>query len=258
MNRIKQTFENTKVYAAYITAGDGDLETQLTMIRALIAGGVNLLEIGVPFSDPIADGPVIQRAMQRALNNGTSLHDVVKLIKALRAETEIPIILFTYYNPILKLQHNNILQKVKDAGADGVLVVDLPFFEAKKHLEICKQLSLAPIAVISPTTSADRIKELSSQGDGFLYYACRRGTTGMKTDLPNDIRDKVTQIKNLSSLPVIIGFGIADKASSTAAIELADGFVVGSYFVKAMESNISATDLTNCARNINPNLKGNS
>ncbi len=255
MNRIKKIFNQSKVFAAYITAGDGDLNKQLQMIRALIEGGVNLLEIGVPFSDPIADGVVIQRAMDRALKKGTTLHEVIELIAALRKESEIPIVLFTYYNPILKLQKQNILQLVKDAGADGVLVVDLPFFEADDHLKICKQLDLAPIAIISPTTSDERIKELSQQGDGFLYYACQKGTTGVRKDLPPDVRDKLKEIKQLSDLPVIIGFGIADRTSSMAAIEMADGFVVGSYFIQAIESGMSEAELTQCARAINPLLK---
>lgn len=249
MNRIQNAFNQGKVFAAYVTAGDSDI----SMIRALIKGGVNLLEIGVPFSDPIADGLVIQRAMQRALDAGTTLNDVFNLIKTIRAEYDIPIILFTYYNPILK---PGVLQHAKEAGVDGVLVVDLPFFEAEEHLKTCAQLDLAPIAVIAPTTTEKRLKELAAQGRGFLYYACQKGTTGVRKDLPSDVQEKLAQIKNITHMPVIIGFGIADRSASSAAVLMADGFVVGSYFIQAMESGISADDLTKLATSINP-LLGN-
>jgi tryptophan synthase alpha chain len=255
MNRIKETFNKGKVFAAYLTAGDGDLNTQLSMIQALLDGGVNLLEIGVPFSDPIADGVVIQRAMHRALTSGTTLHDVILLIQAVRNITDVPIILFTYYNPILKWQQQNILKQIKEAGADGVLVVDLPFFEAEDHLKNCAQLQLAPIAVLSPTTSPERLQDLVKQCDGFLYYACQKGTTGVRKDLPSDVSANLKQIKKISNLPVIIGFGIADRNASQTAIEIADGFVVGSYFIEAIESGMNAHELTACARAINPLLK---
>jgi tryptophan synthase alpha chain len=254
MNRIEKTFKKGKVFAAYITAGDGELSTQLSMIRALLKGGVNLLEIGVPFSDPIADGVVIQRAMERALCAHTTIFDVLNLIKAIRAESDVPIILFTYYNPILIMQKQNILQQTKSAGADGILVVDLPFFEADEHLKTCAQLELAPIAVIAPTTDAMRLKQLVTQGRGFLYYACQKGTTGVRKDLPLDVRSNILAIKKITDLPVIIGFGIADRTSSQAAIALADGFVVGSYFIQAIESGLSAEGLTQLTTAINPML----
>lgn len=254
MNRIENAFKNAKVFAAYITAGDGDLNTQLAMIKALIAGGVNLLEIGVPFSDPIADGVVIQRAMQRALDANTTIFNVLELVKAIRKESDIPLILFTYYNPLLAMQKQNILSQAKDAGIDGVLVVDLPFFEAKAHLEQCKKFDLAPIAVIAPTTSHERIQEIATQGSGFLYYACQKGTTGARAHLPQNVKENIAAIKNITHLPIIIGFGIADKASSSAAIQAADGFVVGSYFIQAMESGITEKELEQLTIALNPML----
>lgn len=252
MNRISNTFNKGKVFAAYITAGDGRLSDQLTQIRALITGGVNLIEIGVPFSDPIADGVVIQRAMQRALNAKTTVSDALTLIRAIRNESEIPIILFTYYNPILAAKQHHILKQTKEAGADGILIVDLPFFEGQSHLETCKQLDLAPIAVIAPTTSEERLKELTQQGQGFLYYACQKGTTGIRSELPENVKAKIEEIKRHTFLPIIIGFGIASCNASKAAITIADGFVVGSYFIKAIEEGLSQEELTILAREINP------
>jgi tryptophan synthase alpha chain len=250
MNRIEKTFKQGPVFAAYITAGDGSLENQIAYIEALIAGGVNLLEIGVPFSDPIADGVVIQRAMQRALASGTTIFDVLNLIKLLRSKTDIPIILFTYYNPILAMAKHHILQQAADAGVDGILVVDLPFFEAKAHLDSCEQLNLAPIAVIAPTTQAARLPNMLKRAKGFLYYACRKGTTGVKDGLPSDVGEKIAQIKQTSDLPVIVGFGIADKASAKSALAVADGFVVGSYFVQAIEDGVTPQALTQLTKNI--------
>lgn len=252
-NRIKNTFTKKTVYAAYLTAGDGSVAQQMSMIRALIAGGVNLLEIGVPFSDPIADGVVIQRAMQRALNAGTTIFQVLDLVKAIRLEfSELPIILFTYYNPILAMSERNILQLAKEAGVDGILVVDLPFFEAGDHLRVCAQLDLAPIAVIAPSTDLSRLKELTQHARGFLYYACRKGTTGVRSGLPLDVAEKIAQIKQYSDLPIIVGFGIADKAAAQSALAAAQGFVVGSYFIQAIEAGCKPNELTHLAQQINP------
>lgn len=235
MNRIDSTFKQGKVFAAYITAGDGSLETQLDYIRALLAGGVNLLEIGVPFSDPIADGPVIQRAMQRALNAGTTLKEVIALIKAVRQETEVPIVVFTYYNPV---KSPDTLTRFHEAGADGILIVDCPFDSRAHHSSPLHQ-----IAVIAPTTPPERIKILSEQGQGFLYYACQKGTTGARKALPDDLPQKIAEIKQITDMPVIVGFGIADAESAQAATSIADGFVVGSHFIEAMESGVTPAEL---------------
>lgn len=247
MNRIEKTFHQDKVYAAYLTAGDGSLDEQLVMIRALLAGGVTLLEIGIPFSDPIADGVVIQRAMHRALKRGTSLRDVMDLIVAIRRESDVPIIIFTYYNPLISSRVPALAQ-IKEAGADGVLVIDLPFFEADDHLKACVDLELAPILVISPSTDKERLKSLVKRCRGFLYYACQKGTTGVRAGLPSDLSEKLSTIKLLTDLPVIVGFGIADRSSSQLALTVADGFVVGSYFIQAIESGITAAELEHLAR----------
>ncbi len=252
MNRIEKTFQQGKVFAAYLTAGDGTLNQQLEQIHALIAGGVNLLEIGIPFSDPIADGVVIQRAMQRSLAKNTTVFDALTLIKTLRIQTQIPIILFTYYNPILALSEQHILAQAQQAGVDGILIIDLPFFEAHDHLQTCAQLNLDPIMVIAPNTLPARLPEIIQHARGFLYYACRAGTTGVRQQLPNGVDEKLKQIKQVTDLPVIVGFGIASRAASRAAVAHAQGFVVGSYFIQAIENGASPEQLTALARQINP------
>lgn len=250
MVRIQEVFRSGKVFAAYLTAGDGTIEHQLTMIRALLSSGVNLIEIGIPFSDPIADGVVIARAMTRALYAGTTMDDVLRLIAAIRAESDVPIIVFTYYNPILSAS-DPVLPRIKQAGADGVLVVDLPFEEAAQHFDECIMHDLAPIAVLSPSSSMSRVREYIHYCQGFLYYACQQGTTGIRTALPSDLGSKISEIRLISDLPVLVGFGIADKQASNYALSVADGFVVGSYFVRAIEDGVSPDELAKLAADLN-------
>ncbi len=252
MNRIEKLFATKSAFVGYLTAGDGGIERTLQAALALIAGGVNLLEIGIPFSDPVADGPVIQRAMQRALSSGTSLQDILWLVKQIRQHSDVPLVLFSYFNPILAALKNNFLQQAKAAGVDGVLIVDLPFELGQEYFAQCAAEKIAPILVISPTTNAARIRKIAQKSRGFLYYACRKGTTGMREGLPEDFAEKLTQIKSCVKLPVVVGFGLSDKKTTAAVLDHADGFVVGSFFVKAMEEGADADALTKLAASINP------
>jgi tryptophan synthase alpha chain len=252
MNRIQQIFKNGPAFVGYLTAGDGGVECTFDAAMALIAGGVNILEIGVPFSDPIADGPVIQRAAARALENNLSLEDMLALIKKLRAHTDIPLILFSYLNPILKAVEKDFLTKAKQAGLDGILLVDCPYEEAKEIHQQCIKNHLAPIYVVTPTTSVDRLKHINKYGSGFLYYACRKGTTGVRNAMPEDMSDKLREIKAISHHPVVVGFGISNKEMAAEVLQHADGFVVGSLFVKALEDGMSFSDLTVMAKNLLP------
>lgn len=226
MSRIVDCFKKKKPFIGYLTAGDGDSER---LFLQLVQGGVDLLEVGIPFSDPVADGPTIQKAMQRA--EGTAIADVLALIRSLRLKTEAPMVLFTYFNPI---QHrlNQFLSDAKQAGADGILVVDLPVEEAKEYARLCRRYHLDPIFVIAPSTSKKRMEEICKLASGFLYYACRKGTTGAREGLPSDLVEKIEQIRHVSSLPIAVGFGIADRKTADAVLAVADGFVVGSYLVE--------------------------
>lgn len=227
MNRIQRAFSN-QALIGYLTAGDGD---SLENFIKLSLSGANVLEIGIPFSDPIADGPVIQTAMKRSLQKNTSVHDVLLLIANLRARVDAAIIVFTYLNPI-QGDFDGFLRSAKRAGADGILIIDLPIEEADEYRRICKEIDLAPIFVIAPSTPLERMRRIAQAGDGFLYYACRKGTTGVRSDLPDDLTHKIAEIRSISSLPIAVGFGISDQQTVKAVLQIADGVVVGSHFVE--------------------------
>jgi tryptophan synthase alpha chain len=242
MSRINTAF-STKAKIAYLTAGDGGYNSNIEYFLALVAGGVNLLEVGIPYSDPVADGPVIQQAMQRALAQQTDVATSLAIVRAIRAQSQVAIILFTYYNPI-QYDLVGFLQEAKAAGADGILIVDLPFEEAQTYRFWCQQLKLAPITVIAPSTRPARIaKLLYGLTDGFVYYACQKGTTGTRNELPEDVAAQVALIKQYTKLPVAVGFGVANRAMIQAIDAVADGSVVGSYLVKQVERGVSASEL---------------
>jgi len=247
MNRIEKLFSQGKSYTAYLTAGDGGIQKTLDAALALIKGGVNMLEIGMPFSDPVADGPVIQRAAARALHEGTSLQDVLWLAQEIRKQSDIPLILFSYLNPVLSALPSGFLQKAKNAGIDGLLLVDCPLEESHEIRKLCEGQDLAMIYVITSATSLSRIQKISQYAKGFLYYACRKGTTGMKNALPADFSDKMQAIKSLVKIPVIVGFGISTQEMAQQVYDQADGVVVGSFFVKALEDGILPSSLTGLA-----------
>jgi|ERR1700722_18029097 len=245
MSRIASAFQK-KAKIAYLTAGDGN---SVDYFLALLRGGANILEIGIPFSDPIADGPVIQRAMERSLKRGTNVGVVLEITQEIRSQTDAALILFTYFNPIC----NNVsrfLGEAKRAGIDGILVIDLPFEESKEFREECTSRGLTPIAVAAPSTPPERISFLTRIGEGFLYYACRKGTTGAKEQLPADLVNKISTVRAHSHLPIAVGFGIANGQAVTDVLKIADGCVVGSHFVSAVERKCTAGELEKIAREI--------
>jgi len=247
-NNIKKAFKKEKVFAGYITVGDGGLEKTLAAAKALIAGGVNLLELGVPFSDPIADGPVIQRAAERALKNHTTLFDVIQLAAELRKTTQIPLVLFSYFNPLLHANPDLWLPKAREAGIDAVLVVDLPFEEGHAFYKNCLTHDVLPIPVITPATTPERLKVISRYAKGFLYYAMRKGTTGVRAGLPEGFAAKLAEIKSVTHLPILAGFGISTPLDAKEVLREADGFVVGSLFVKTLEEGKTMEELKQLAR----------
>ncbi|WP_342147201.1 tryptophan synthase subunit alpha [Rickettsiella endosymbiont of Aleochara curtula] len=252
LSRIQQLFQNGKAYTAYLTAGDGGTESTLDAALALINGGVNMLEIGVPFSDPIADGPIIQRASQRSLAKGTCLADVLWITKQIRQRNDIPIILFSYLNPILSVLQSDFLPAAKEAGIDGLLLVDCPLEESDSIRQQCIKNDIALIYVIAPSTSLARIKKIDAYAQGFLYYACQKGTTGLRNELPEDFQGKINAVKSMVDLPVIVGFGISNQETICRVLKYADGVVVGSLFVKALEEGASPSTLTILAENLYP------
>lgn len=255
MSRIEQLFANNKAFIAYLTAGDGGIQRTLDAALALIEGGVNMLEIGMPFSDPVADGPIIQRAATRSLAAGTTLHDVLWLTKEIRKRSNIPLILFSYFNPILSVLQSDFLSDAKKAGIDGLLLVDCPLEESEVVRQKCVKNEIALISVITPSTTLDRMKKLDQYAQGFLYYACRKGTTGVRNALPDDLQQKIESIKSVMHLPVVVGFGISNQEMADCVLEHADGVVVGSLFVKALEDGGHPSILSALARGIWPKIR---
>ena len=240
------------LFVAYITAGDGGLSRSLECMLALAKGGVDMIEVGVPFSDPVADGPTIAAAASRSLENGTTLEDIFQLVKQFRQQSNVPIILFSYYNPLLQFGLTKCLKAAASAGINASLVVDLPIEEADDYQACCLKEGIDPIYIVSTSTPDERIATISAYSKRMLYYACRRGTTGVRSGLPDGFSTAVSRIKTLTHLPVVAGFGIADRESSAEVLASADGFVVGSLFVEAIAKGISPEKLTQMARDLIP------
>lgn len=252
MSRIERLFANDKAFIAYLTAGDGGIQRTLEAALALIEGGVNMLEIGMPFSDPVADGPIIQRAAARSLAAGTTLQDVLYLTTEIRKRSDIPLILFSYFNPILSALQSDFLHDAKKAGIDGLLLVDCPLEESYVVRQQCMQNEIALIYVITPSTTLERLKKIDQYAQGFLYYACRKGTTGIRDTLPRDFQQNIESLKKVIHRPVVVGFGISNQEMANNVLEHADGVVVGSLFVKTLEEGSSPSILATLARELCP------
>lgn len=245
MSRINTAFAN-KAKVAYLTAGDGGVDKSVENFLALVKGGVNLLEVGIPYSDPVADGPVIQAAMERALKeHHTTVDTSLEIVSKIRnQDDQVAIILFTYYNPI-QANLAEFIRKVKDAGADGVLVVDLPYEEAGELRHWCKVYGVSPITVVAPSTTQKRIKTiLAGLDNGFVYYACQKGTTGTRDGLPEDLATHLDSIREVTKLPIAVGFGVSNSQMVADILKVADGCVVGSYLVKQIANHVTPAELT--------------
>lgn len=235
-------------------AGDGGFDRSLEAMLAFVEGGVDILEIGVPFSDPIADGKTIQQASYRSLQQGTIFSKILELIRRFKTFKNTPIILFSYYNPILNAsqKQKHFYQKMKESGVDGILIVDLPLEEMQYHYEACLKVNIDPIFLISPSTSVNRIKKINKFGRGMLYYVCRYGTTGIKNELPENLREKISEIKSNTHLPLVVGFGVSNREMTKVISNHADGFVVGSLLVKAIAENKTHHELIQLVREVDP------
>jgi len=239
-SRIAGVFQRTKAenraaFIAYLTAGDPTADRTVELAVALERAGADVLELGVPFSDPIADGPVLQRAAERALANGTSLETVFRIARRIRDETRMALILFTYLNPLLR-RGKGAAREARAAGFDGVLVTDLPPEEAREFQPGLHAAGLDTIFLVSPTSTPVRMAEAARLSSGFLYVVSRPGTTGARQTLPRDIARTVARARRAAGrLPIAIGFGIATPEAARAAARQADGVVVGSALVRAAE-----------------------
>lgn len=255
MSPIERIFEYKKAFVGFAMGGDGGVDYCVESCLSLVEGGVDILEIGLPFSDPLADGSVIQKAAGRALSQGTTSGTLLDIARRLKQHTQTPLVLFSYYNPVLQAGAG-YFEEAKAAGFDGVLIVDVPLYlpkgEDKFYLQASAKAGLDPILIVTPSTRADRLALIASQSQGFLYYAIQKGTTGVRNALPQDFESQLKRIRQTTQRPVVAGFGIANRESARQALAHADGFVVGSAFVRLMEDRCDPQALTKLAQEIDP------
>jgi tryptophan synthase alpha chain len=222
---------------AYITCGDPDLAGTRSIVLAAIRAGANVIELGVPFSDPVADGPVIQRASERALKHGTSLMDVLQLAQEVRKESDAGLVIFSYLNPILRFGMERFCQEAVKAGVSGALVTDLTVEEAGDYRRLMAEHNLDPIFLAAPTSPDQRLKRICEACQGFVYAVSRTGVTGTQRELAGDARDLVKRLRKFTKLPVAVGFGISNAEQFAQVGGFADAAVVGSAIVQAVEQN---------------------
>lgn len=248
MSRLTAAFEGMRGrggpgLVAYVTAGDPTLDRTAEILVSLAENGAEVIEVGVPFSDPLADGPVIQRASERALASGTTLKKTLAMIRATRAKIPAAIVLFTYANPILRMGEDAFVAAAVEAGVDGVLMLDLPVEEAGPFRAKLVEAGLDPIFLLSPTTTDARIRASGELGRGFLYVISRLGVTGMRDQLAGDVEPLVRRIRTQSSLPLALGFGISKPEHVAEVGRWADAAVVGSGLVNVIAEHGASPDV---------------
>lgn len=234
MNRIETAFSNKKAFIGFLTAGDPTFDASYDNIMALIKAGADLVEIGIPFSDPIAEGPVIQEADLRALNAGMTTDRAFELARKVRSQTDIPLVFMTYLNPVFKYGYDKFFAKCKEIGIDGLIVPDMPFEEKNEAAEIAKKYDIAVISMIAPT-SEQRIKEIAESAEGFLYIVSSLGVTGVRSEIKTDLASIMETVKKYAKVPAAIGFGISTPEQAKKMSEISDGVIVGSAIVRLIE-----------------------
>ena len=248
MSRIENKFAElkragTRGFIPFITAGDPDLATTELLLVELASAGADIIELGIPFSDPVADGEVIQRASERALRNGVKLSDALDCVRRVRKQIETPIVLFSYFNPLLQFGEERVARAAKAAGIDGVLVTDLIPEEAQSWIERLYQNDLDPIFLVAPTTADDRLGRTAQQARGFIYAISRTGVTGARGSLTRDAEELVRRIRSVSNLPVAVGFGVSTNEQVNEVWRFADAAVIGSAIVNEIEKLNGAPNL---------------
>lgn len=241
-NRIDKKFKELKrlkkkAFIAYITAGDPDLGMTKKIVKALEDAGVDIIELGIPFSDPLADGPTIQAASYRALQKGVTLKKIFSEMKGLRKSTSVPIAFMTYYNVVLRYGIKNFLKSCVRLGVDGVIIPDLPHEEAGELVGPAKKCGVATVFLAAPTSTRPRIKDIVKDSSGFIYYVSLTGVTGARRKLPTEIASRVRLIKSMTSKPVAVGFGVSSPGQASGIAKVADGVIVGSAIVKIIGAN---------------------
>ena len=234
MSKITQAFENNKAFIAFITCGDPDLETTEAAIQAAVSGGADLIELGIPFSDPTAEGPVIQGANLRALQGGITTDKIFAFVENLRQDITVPMVFMTYSNVVFSYGAEAFLSACSRLSIDGLLLPDLPFEEKEEVLPVCRKYGIDLISLIAPT-SKDRIAKIAKEAEGFLYIVSSLGVTGVRNEIQTNLKAIVDIVRQNTSIPCAIGFGISTPKQARKMAELADGVIVGSAIVKFLE-----------------------
>ena len=234
MNKIKEVFKDSKAFIAFVTAGDPSIETTEELILAMAASGADLIEIGVPFSDPVAEGEVIQRASQRALLAGTTVDKIFDMVKRIRVKSDVPLAVMTYINPVFVYGTDKFMEKCSGCGIDAVIIPDLPFEEKAEISPSCKKHDVSLISLIAPS-SFERISKIANEAEGFIYCVSSMGVTGVRNEINADISQMISLVKKAKDIPCAIGFGISTPEQAKRMSEISDGVIVGSAIVKIVE-----------------------
>ncbi|MFH1665447.1 MAG: tryptophan synthase subunit alpha [Candidatus Omnitrophota bacterium] len=243
MNRIDEKFrqlkaEGKKAFIPYITSGDPDMETTKRITRALVNAGADIIELGVPFSDPLADGPTIQKAIQRSLEGGCTVRKVLFMVKELRKTVQVPFVFMTYYNIIFNYGVSRFVRDAKAAGADGVIVPDLPMEESGELSLAADKEDFYLVMLAAPTTPVERFKKISKCSRGFIYYISLTGVTGARKSFSGKLKGELRELVKVSARPVCVGFGVSDAVQAKSLAEAADGVIVGSAIIKLIENGL--------------------
>jgi tryptophan synthase alpha chain len=248
--------EGRKAFIPYITAGDPDLATTEALLLALADAGADIIELGVPFSDPMADGPVIQRASERALLRPLGVADILPMVERVRQHSQVPIMLFTYFNPLLQFAREGLGAKLKAAGIDGVLITDLIPEESDAFVAEMHEADIDTIFLAAPTSPDERLKLIAQYSSGFVYVVARTGVTGMRESVATEVQSLVERVRQHTALPVAVGFGISKPEHVQDVWRYADGAVVGTRLVLEIENNLGAPDLVERVAQLVRELKG--
>jgi tryptophan synthase alpha chain len=244
MNRIDKKFQTLRdqgatAFMPYLCAGDPNPELTSKLLLTLEEAGADLIELGVPFSDPIADGPTVQRASERALTHRISLQQILEIVASLRTQTEIPIALMSYYNPIFRMGEDAFCKAAQDAGVDGVIIPDLPPEQAQSLLEIAPRYNLATIFLVAPTSPPERMQLIASVSTGFIYCVSVTGVTGARAMLSGEIAPMIAELRKHTDKPISVGFGVSTPDQATQIAQIADGVIVGSAIINVVEEHIN-------------------
>ena len=234
MSKIANAFKNGKAFIGFLTAGDPSIEKTVEFILAMEEAGCDLIEIGIPFSDPMAEGVVIQDANVRALKHNTTTDDVFDIVKAVRAKSDVPLVFLTYINPVFFYGYEKFFKKCNELGVDGIISPDLPYEEKGEIVDIARKNEVDVISLIAPT-SKERIQKIASDASGFIYVVSSLGVTGMRSEIKTDLKSILEDIRDVTDLPLAVGFGINTPEQARNIGEIADGVIVGSAIVKIIE-----------------------